>query len=214
MTAPVYLVVFRSRATEQFTAPPINWRWVQKHSQTVHRTSIGPKRLHPDTHRLQIHWPGIHITAERPQKSGQGAMEWPTAPSINWRWVRKHSQTVHRTSIDQMHFTQTPIDQKSTDLEYTITAKRLQTRMQSPFKSSTNTKRDIVDTFLHASCMFGHDPTLGLGFSYTWELESKDWWKGEWLEWKGIWMWTMPDERWPAIRCLLLRWSVFFSVSE
>src|SRR3984885_5594843 len=33
----------RSRATEQFTAPPINWRWVQKHSQTVHGTSIYQK---------------------------------------------------------------------------------------------------------------------------------------------------------------------------
>ena len=50
-------------------------------------------------------------------------MEWTTAPPINWRWVQKHSQTVHRTSIDQMHFTQIPIDYKPTDLEYTLQQK-------------------------------------------------------------------------------------------
>jgi hypothetical protein len=41
-----------------------------------------------------------------------------------------------------------------------------------------NPKRDIVDTFCHASCAFGHNPVLGLAIPYTWELvEFKDQWK-------------------------------------
>ena len=46
--------------------------------------------------------------------------------------------------------------------------------MQSPSKSVTNQKRDIVDTLFHASRAFGHDPMLGLAFSHTWEMESED----------------------------------------
>jgi hypothetical protein len=49
--------------------------------------------------------------------------------------------------------------------------------MQSPSLSVTNQKRDIVDTLFHASRAFGHNPMLGLAFPYTWEMESKDWWK-------------------------------------
>jgi hypothetical protein len=44
--------------------------------------------------------------------------------------------------------------------------------MRSFSKCVTNPKRDIVDTLFHASCAFGHNPILGLAFSYTWELES------------------------------------------
>ena len=33
-------------------------------------------------------------------------------------------------------------------------------------KHITNTKRDIVDTSFHASCVFGHDLILGLAFTY------------------------------------------------
>src|ERR1700692_2783969 len=62
----------------------------------------------------------MHITAGRPQKSGPRATEWFTAPSINWRWAQKHSQIVHKTSVDQRYFTQTAIDCKSTDLKYTL----------------------------------------------------------------------------------------------
>ena len=40
------------------------------------------------------------------------------------------------------------------------------------FKREIRPKRDIVDTSFHASRAFGHNPTLGLGFSYTWEMES------------------------------------------
>src|SRR6267154_1803872 len=40
-------------------------------------------------------------------------------------------------------------------------------------KVVTNQKRDIVDTSFHASCAFGHNPSLGLDFPYTWELESR-----------------------------------------
>jgi len=42
--------------------------------------------------------------------------------------------------------------------------------MQSFSKCVTNPKRDIVDTLCHAFCAFGHNPILGLGFPYTWEL--------------------------------------------
>ena len=84
-----------------------------------------PKILHPDTHRLQIQWPGIHITAERPQKSGQG----PQNSSQHHQWIgggfQKHSHTVHGTSIYQKDFGLTPIDYKSTDLEYTSQQKDL-----------------------------------------------------------------------------------------
>ena len=41
----------------------------------------------------------------------------------------------------------------------------------------TNPKRDIVDTFCHASGAFGHNPRLGLAIPYTWEVGSKDQWK-------------------------------------
>jgi len=152
MTAPVYLVVFRSRATEQFTAPPINWRWVQKHSQTVHRTSIGPKRLHPDTHRLQIHWPGIHITAERPQKSGQG----PQNSSQHHQWIgggfQKHSHTVHGTSIYQKDFSLTPIDYKSNDLEYTLQQKDLKKAVKGHGMAHSTTNKLEVGSKTLTDC--------------------------------------------------------------
>jgi hypothetical protein len=41
-------------------------------------------------------------------------------------------------------------------------------------KREISLKRDIVDTFFHASRAFGHAPTLGLAFSLTWGMESKD----------------------------------------
>jgi hypothetical protein len=40
-------------------------------------------------------------------------------------------------------------------------------------KREIRPKRDFVDTSFHASCAFGHNPTLGLGFSYSWEMEPK-----------------------------------------
>ena len=64
--------------------------------------------------------------------------------------------------------------------------------MQSPSKSVTNQKRDIVDTLFHASRAFGHDPMLGLAFSHTWEMESEDRRKGNQLgfEW-GLAFWMV-----------------------
>jgi len=47
-------------------------------------------------------------------------------------------------------------------------------RMQSSLKRLTDQKRDIVDTFTHASGAFGHTPMLGLAFPISWEMESKD----------------------------------------
>jgi len=67
------------------------------------------------------------------KKKGSGATEQFTAPPINWRWVQKHSQTVHRTSIDQKDFTLTPIDYKSTDLEYTSQQKDLKKAVKGPW---------------------------------------------------------------------------------
>ena len=46
--------------------------------------------------------------------------------------------------------------------------------MQSSLKRPTDQKRDIVDTFTHASGAFGHTPMLGLAFPISWEMESKD----------------------------------------
>src|SRR6202044_2098713 len=102
----------RSRATEQFTAPPINWRWVQKHSQTVHGTSIDLK----DFTLTPMDYKSTDLEYTSQQKDLKKAVK---APPINWRWVQKHSQTVHGTSIDLKDFTLTPMDYKSTDLEYT-----------------------------------------------------------------------------------------------
>jgi hypothetical protein len=95
-----------------------------------------PKRLQPDTHRLQIHWPGIHITSRKTSKKRSRATEQFTAPPINWRWVQKHSHTVHGTSIYQKDFSLTPIDYKSTDLEYTSQQKDLKKSGQGPQNSS------------------------------------------------------------------------------
>src|ERR1700693_6160839 len=72
-------------------------------------------------------------------------------------------------------------DRKSIDLGQQQTKQKDGLKIQSPLKSSTNAKRNIVDTFLHTSCMFGHDPTLGLGFSYTWEVGVKGLMKG-WID--------------------------------
>ena len=46
---------------------------------------------------------------------------------------------------------------------------------QVHLKREIRPKRDIVDTSFHASRGFGHDPTLGLGFSYSWEKGSARW---------------------------------------
>jgi hypothetical protein len=67
-----------------------------------------------------------------------------------------------------------PMGYISIDLDYKILKRGGAQKHLSPPKSVTNQKRDIVDTFLHASRAFGHSPMLGLAFSITWEMESKD----------------------------------------
>ena len=39
----------------------------------------------------------------------------------------------------------------------------------SPLPKLMDVKRDIVDTELHASCTFGHNPMLGLTFPILWK---------------------------------------------
>src|ERR1700733_5244228 len=101
-------------------------------------------------------------------------------------------------------------DRKSIDLGQQQTKQKDGLKIQSPLKSSTNAKRNIVDTFLHTSCMFGHDPTLGLGFSYTWEVGVKGLMKG----WMALWSVDYARRAMACHPVSSLRWSVFFSVSE
>jgi hypothetical protein len=42
------------------------------------------------------------------------------APSINWLWAWEHSGMVDRTFRRGIHFTQTPLDYKSDDLDYRL----------------------------------------------------------------------------------------------
>src|ERR1700722_16989127 len=63
--------------------------------------------------------------SRKTSKKRSRATEQFTAPPINWRWVQKHSQTVHGTSIDLKDFTLAPMDYKSTALEYTSQQKDL-----------------------------------------------------------------------------------------
>ena len=111
-----------------------------------------PKRLHPDTHRLQIQWPGIHITAERPQKSGQG----PQNSSQHHQWIgggfQKHSHTVHGTSIYQKDFSLTPIDYKSTDLEYTSQQKDLKKAVKGHGMAHSTTNKLEVGSKTLTDC--------------------------------------------------------------
>src|ERR1700727_597157 len=63
--------------------------------------------------------------SRKTSKKRSRATEQFTAPPINWRRIQKPSQTVYRTSIDLKYFTLTPMDYKSTDLEYTSQQKDL-----------------------------------------------------------------------------------------
>jgi len=56
------------------------------------------------------------------------------------------------------------------DLDYKLLKCWHQKKGLSPLKHVMNPKRDIVDPLFHASRMFGRDPTLGLAFSYIWEM--------------------------------------------
>ena len=76
--------------------------------------------FHPDPTGLQIQWPGIQITEGRLQKSGHEPKDQLKAPSLKWPLCRKHSGMVDRTSRREIHFTQTPLDYKSSDLEYRL----------------------------------------------------------------------------------------------
>ena len=133
--------------------------------------------FHPDTTGLQIQWPGLQVTAGTLQKSGQKLKDQLKAPSIKWLLGWKHSEIVRRTSECQKCITQTPLDHRCIGPGMQIaeeTTKFDVPKMRSLSKSATNQKRDIVDTPTHAFCAFGHSPSLGLAFSTTWEMESKD----------------------------------------
>ena len=74
---------------EWFTAPSIDWRWLQKHSHTVNMASIDQKDFTLNSPRLQIHWPWNTHHSRKTSKKRSRAVEWPTAPPINYRWVLK-----------------------------------------------------------------------------------------------------------------------------
>jgi len=75
--------------------------------------------------------------------------------------------------MDQKAFNPRPVAYISTDLAYKLLKCCHQKKVVSPSKCVMNPKRDIVDPLFHASCAFGHNPRLGLAFSYIWELGSK-----------------------------------------
>jgi len=53
-------------------------------------------------------------------------------------------------------------------------------KQPSPSQRPTNPKRNIVDTFCHASGMFGHNARLGLAIPYIWEMDGAKGACGKW----------------------------------
>jgi hypothetical protein len=79
---------------------------------------------------LKHHW-----TSEGTlQKSGQKPKDQLRAPSIKWPWTWKCSGMVDRTSRREIHFTQTPLDYKSSDLEYRL--------LQEHYKKAVRSQKD------------------------------------------------------------------------
>src|ERR1700679_1694023 len=92
----------------------------------VHRTSIEPKRFHPDTHR-----PHNPLTSEGHRM----------ACAANWRWTQKHSRIVHRTSMDQNDPTPAHPIEPTYPLTWTTHyTKEKGPRMQSPSKKRNEPK--------------------------------------------------------------------------
>jgi hypothetical protein len=52
------------------------------------------------------------------RKGEKCATEWLAAPPIKWGLSCKHSENVHRTSLDRVDFDQMERDYKSIDLDY------------------------------------------------------------------------------------------------
>src|ERR1700734_4029778 len=115
----------RSRATEQFTAPPMNWRWVQKHSHTVHGTSIYQK----DFSLTPIDYKSTDLEYTSQQKDLKKAVKGHRTVHSTTNELevgsKKNSHTVNGTSISKKAFGLTPIAYKPTDLEYTSQQKDL-----------------------------------------------------------------------------------------
>jgi hypothetical protein len=61
-------------------------------------------------------------------KSGQKSKDQLKAPSIKWLWTWKHSGMVDGTFRRGIHFTQTPMDYKSDDLDYRLLQEHYQKR--------------------------------------------------------------------------------------
>jgi hypothetical protein len=108
----------------QLTAPSKKWAWAWKHSGMVDRafkreihftqTPLDFKSYDLDYSLLQEHY----------KKSGHKLKDQLTAPSIKWSLTWKHLGMVDRTSRREIHFTQTPLDFKSNDLEYSLLTKK------------------------------------------------------------------------------------------
>jgi hypothetical protein len=64
------------------------------------------------------------LLQEHYKKSGHKLKDQLTAPSIKWSLTWKHLGMVDRTSRREIHFTQTPLDFKSNDLEYSLLTKK------------------------------------------------------------------------------------------
>ena len=59
-------------------------------------------------------------------------------------------------------------------LEYKILSGQEVPKFRVHLKREIRPKRDFVDTSFHASCAFGHNPTLGLALPHSWEMADTD----------------------------------------
>jgi FlaG/FlaF family flagellin (archaellin) len=90
--------------------------------------------------------------SRKTSKKRSRATEQFTAPPMNWRWLQKHSQTVHGTSIYQKDFSLTPIDYKSNDLEYTLQQKDLKKAVKGHGMAHSTTNKLEVGSKTLTDC--------------------------------------------------------------
>jgi len=84
-----------------------------------------------------------------------------------------------------------------------LTSKKCQVHL----KREIRPKRDIVDTYFHASCAFGHNPILGLPFSYLWEMVRQgNWTSDAYYHWYSE---CLIEPCWSSVHYMLieLHWS-------
>src|ERR1700731_1645470 len=126
----------------------------QKHSHTVHGTSIYQK----DFSLTPIDYKSTDLEYTSQQKDLKKAVKGHRTVHSTTNELevgsKKHSHTVHGTSIYQKGFSLTPIDYKSTDLEYTSQQKDLKKAVKGHRTvHSTTNELEVGSKNTHILCM-------------------------------------------------------------